>query len=169
MMSARLAEEFNRQITLEFASAYAYLQLAAYFEDVSLTGFAGWMRAQSSEEWAHGLKFYDFVLDRGNKVVLGDIKAPQVAPDSATSAFRAALEHEQTVTASISRLYATAQEERDGASYPILQWFLAEQVEEESSVGEIVDQLELAGDSAAAILMLDREYAGRTPEEPAAD
>lgn len=161
MMSDRLADAFNRQITLEFASSYAYLQLGAYFEDVSLTGFAGWMRAQSAEEWQHGLKFYDFVLDRGNRIALGPIDAPDVEPASALEAFQIALDHERKVTASISDLYATAQEERDGASYPLLQWFLAEQVEEEASVGEIVDQLRLAGDSAAAILMLDREYAGR--------
>jgi ferritin len=163
MMTDALTDAFNRQITLEFASSYAYLQLSAYFEDVSLTGFAGWMRAQSSEEWQHGLKFYDFVLDRGNKVALGDIEAPDAAPNSALEAFQLALEHEQRVTASISELYALAQEARDGASYPLLQWFLSEQVEEEASVGEIVDQLQLAGDSAAAILMLDREYAGRAP------
>lgn len=169
-MSDRLAEAFNRQITLEFASSYTYLQLAAYFEDVSLTGFAGWMRAQAVEEWQHGLKFYDFVLDRGNQVELGAIEAPDVRPGSALGAFQAALEHERLVTSAISELYALAQEERDGSSYPLLQWFLAEQVEEEATVGEIVDQLVLAADSPAAILMLDRENAGRSVpglEEPA--
>ena len=168
MMSDRLAKAFNDQITLEFASSFAYLQLAAYFEEASLSGFAGWMRAQSAEEWKHGLKFYDFVLDRGNSVVLGGIDAPAVAPSSPLEAFQIALDHERVVTKAIGELYAAAQEDRDGASYPVLQWFLAEQVEEESSVGEIVDQLALAGENSAAILMLDREYAGR-PGEAAAE
>ena len=165
-MSDRLAEAFNDQITLEFASSHAYLQLAAYFEEASLSGFSGWMRAQSEEEREHGLKFYDFVLDRGNSVVLGTIDAPTISPSSPLEAFQIALSHEEKVTAAIGTLYVLAQEEGDGASLPILQWFLSEQVEEEATVSEIVDQLELAGDSAAAILMLDREKAGRGTESP---
>ena len=161
MMSDRLATAFNEQITLEFASSHAYLQLAAYFEEASLSGFSGWMRAQSEEEREHGLKFFEFVLDRGNPVELGAIDAPGVAPSSPLEAFQIALGHEEKVTAAIGRLYVLAQEEGDGASLPILQWFLEEQVEEEATVSEIVDQLELAGDSAAAILMLDREKANR--------
>ena len=164
MMSDTLANAYNDQITLEFSSSHAYLQLAAYFADRSLTGFEAWMRAQAAEEREHGLKFFDFVLDRGNEVVLGDIDAPGKLPSSPLEAFEIALSHEERVTASIAQLLELAQAEGDGASYPILQWFMTEQVEEEASVGEIVDQLTFAGENPAAILMLDREYANR-PEE----
>lgn len=163
-MATELVTAFNDQITLEFESSYGYLQLAAYFEEVSLTGFASWMRAQSGEERAHALKFYDFVLDRGASVSLGPISAPADRPESALEAFETALSHEQRVTAAIGSLYELAQAHGDSASFPLLQWFLNEQVEEEASVGEVCDQLRFAGGNPAAILMLDRELAGRAPE-----
>lgn len=160
-MSESLAQAYNDQISMEFASSHAYLQLAAYFADESLTGFESWMRLQAEEERMHALKFFDFVLDRGNQVVLGSIDAPTKLPSSALEAFEIALGHEQRVTAAIRDLFTLAESEGDAASYPILQWFLEEQVEEESSVGEIVDQLRFADGNPAAILMLDRERAGR--------
>lgn len=161
MMSDRLAAAYNDQITLELASSHAYLQLAAYFAGASLTGFESWMRAQADEERDHALRFYDFVLDRGNAVELGAIDGPGGNPGGALEAFETALDHERKVTAAIRDLYALAQEEDDAASYPLLQWFLNEQVEEEASVGEIVDQLRFADGNPAAVLMLDREHAGR--------
>lgn len=161
-MSDPLTKAFTDQVDLEFASSHAYLQLAAFFADQSLTGFEGWMRAQADEERQHAMKFFDFVLDRGNFVQLGGIDAPTSLPSSPLEAFEIALGHEQKVTASIQRILALAEEEGDSASYSILQWFLTEQIEEESSVGEIVDQLRFAEGNAAAVLMLDREYAGRT-------
>lgn len=166
MMSERLAAAYNDQITLELASSHAYLQLAAYFADVSLTGFESWMRAQSDEERLHALKFLDFVLDRGNEVQLGSIEEPASTPTSALDAFEAALAAERAVTASIRDLHVLAHEEGDAASYPLLEWFLSEQVEEEASVGEIVDQLRFADGNPAAILMLDREHSGRVHAAP---
>lgn len=160
-MSDALVDAYNEQITLEFASSHAYLQMAAYFADLSLTGFEGWMRAQSDEERVHALKFFDFVLDRGHSVTLGSVAAPSAGPKSPAHAFEIALEQERRVTAEISELYELAHQEGDSASYPLLQWFLNEQIEEEDIVGEILDQLRFAADNPAAILMLDREYAGR--------
>jgi ferritin len=122
------------------------------------------MRAQAEEERTHALKFFDFVLDRGNEVTLGTIDAPGGAPKSALEAFEIALGHEKKVTASIASLLEFAQSENDAASYPLLQWFMTEQVEEEASVGAIVDQLRFARDNPAAILMLDREHATRPAE-----
>ena len=165
MMSDTLTAAYNRQITHEFASSHVYLQMAAYFSSLSLSGFEAWMRAQAEEEREHALKFFDFVLERGNEVVLGQIDSPPAIPASPLEAFEAALEQEKDVTASIAALFELAQSEGDGASFPILQWFMAEQVEEESTVGEIVDQLRLAGDNPAALLMLDREYANRREHE----
>ena len=162
-MGDNLTEAFNKQITLEFASSHAYLQLAAYFSDQSLTGFESWMRAQAEEEREHAMKFFDFVLDRGNQVRLQTVEAPTELPASPLEAFEIALGHERRVTASIEALMSLAESEGDAASYSILQWFLTEQVEEEASVGEIVDQLGFADGNPAAILMLDREYAGRSP------
>ncbi len=166
-MSDALAAAYNDQISLEFSSSHAYLQLAAYFSSESLTGFEAWMRIQAEEERAHAIKFFDFVLDRGNQLRLGPIEAPRAMPASPLQAFELALDQEQHVTASIGALLDLAQSEGDAASSSLLQWFMNEQVEEESTVGEIVDQLRFANGNPAAILMLDREYATREPSPPA--
>ena len=166
-MSDTLTTAYNRQIGMELESSHAYLQLAAFFADQSLTGFEQWMRVQAEEERAHAIKFFDFVLDRGRQVQLGDISGPEGGPTTALEAFEMALDQEQKVTQAIENLLELAQAEGDSASYPLLQWFLNEQIEEEASVGEIVDQLRFANGNPAAVLMLDRERATRSPEQDA--
>jgi ferritin len=161
----KLADALNGQITLEFASAYQYLSTAAWLESESLPGMAHWMRLQSEEEWAHGLRFYQFVLDRDGTVKLGDIAAPDHAFASPYAAFEATLDSERSVTESINRLYALATELRDYASLPMLDWFVNEQVEEEATVTQILDDLERAGGDGHTLLMLDRELGARSAEE----
>lgn len=163
-LSDPLAEKFNTQITLELSSSLAYLQMAAFFEARSLKGMAAWMRIQSEEERAHALKFFDYVLDRGNDVSIGDIAAPAVTYSTPVDAFRTALAQEEHVSAAIKDLYRAASDDADASSFPLLQWFLEEQVEEEATVSEIIDQLELIGDDGGALLLLDRELGGRTAE-----
>ncbi len=160
-MPPKLAETFNGQITLEFSSAYQYLATAAWLESESLPGMAQWMRIQSQEEWDHGMRFYQFVLDRDRAVKLGEIPTPQHIFDSPYAAFEAALASEQAVTASINELYALATELRDYASLPLLDWFVNEQVEEEATVTQIIDDLERAGSTGHTLLMLDRELGAR--------
>ncbi len=161
-MSQPLAEAFNRQIDLEMESSNAYLQMAAFFEDRSLSGFASWMRVQSDEERAHALKFFDYVLERGNQVQLGSLPAPPGGFGSAVEVFAAALEQERRVSQSIGELYRLATEAADAASFPLLQWFLEEQIEEEATVSELLDQLRMVDGNGAATLLLDRELGART-------
>lgn len=168
-MSATLAEAFNRQITLELESSLAYLQMAAFFDAKSLKGMASWMRVQSEEERAHALKFFDYVLNRGNEVQIGATGRPAHSFATAAEVFQNALEQERRVSAAIGELHKIATSEADAASFPILQWFLEEQVEEEATVSEILDQLKLIGDDGGALLMLDRELAGRTVEAAAGE
>ena len=160
-MKPELTAAFNEQITREFSSSYQYLAMAAWLEARSFPGMAHWMRLQSEEEWAHGMKFYQFVLDRSQVVELGPIPAPDVDFDTPLAVFARSLAAEEAVTAAINDLYALATELRDYASLPLLDWFVNEQVEEEATVGEIVDQLRFANGNPAAILMLDRERSSR--------
>jgi ferritin len=160
-MSSALAEKFNRQIDLELASSIAYLQMAAYFASRSLPGMATWMRIQSEEERAHALKFFDHVLDRGNAIALGAGEAPTTDFASAVDAFETALAHEQRVSKAISDLYSAALADGDSASFALLQWFLDEQIEEESTVSDIVEQLKMIGNDGGALLLLDRELGQR--------
>jgi ferritin len=165
-MPETLAEQFNRQIDLELASSIAYLQMAAYFDARSLPGMAAWMRIQSEEERMHALRFFDHVLDRGNSIALGAGEAPRTDFSSVVDAFEAALAQEQRVSASISDLYAAALSAGDSASLALLQWFLDEQIEEESTVSDIVEQLKMVGEDGGALLLLDRELGQRRSSQP---
>ena len=160
-MSPDLQDAYNDQITLEFESSYAYLQMAAFFEEANLPGFANWMRQQAEEERVHAMKFFDFVLDRGNSVELRTITAPSADFTSPLSVFESSLAHEQKVTRSIHDLYSKATEAKDYESLPILHWFIDEQVEEEATVSELIEQISMAGDNGAALLLLDRELGTR--------
>ena len=163
-MSDALAEAFSDQVTMELSSSVAYLQMSAWFDAFDLPGMASWMRIQSEEERLHALRFMDFVLDRGNNLVIGERSKPKSDFESAKAVFEAALAQEQSTTTSIRGLYLRASDEKDVESYPLLDWFLTEQVEEESTVQKILGQLGHAGSDGSALLMIDRELGARTPE-----
>jgi ferritin len=154
----------NDQIAKEFYAAYLYLAMAAYCDAESLPGFAHWMRMQYDEELGHALRLFDFLLERGERVQLKAIDKPPLKFGSPLEVIKATLAHEKKVTASINKLYETAVKEKDYPAQLMLQWFINEQVEEERSVGDIIAQLEMAGDSGPALLMMDRQLASRQAE-----
>jgi ferritin len=161
MLNKTVQGAINDQIKNEFYSSYLYLSMSAYFETQSLPGFASWMRAQSQEEHAHAMKFFDFVNDRDGTVELQALDQPPGEFQSPLDVFQQALEHERKVTALIYRLYELALKESDYATQTLLQWFITEQVEEEKSASQIVEQLKMTGGDSTALLLLDRELAGR--------
>ena len=161
-MSDKLAAAFSQQVTMELSASLAYLQMSAWFDSFDLPGMSSWMRIQSEEERGHALRFMDFVLDRGNMVVIGELRKPKSEFESPRAVFEAALAQEQSTTSSIRNLYLGASEEKDVESYPLLDWFLTEQVEEESTVQKLLGQLGHAGADGSALLMLDRELGART-------
>ncbi len=161
-LDTAMEQALNEQITLEYASAYAYTAFGAWLDAESLPGMASWMEAQAAEERTHAQRFARFVLDRGNRVRLGAIAAPRDDYDSPLEVFELALAHEQKVTAAINDLYAAAVAAKDYASLPLLDWFVDEQVEEEATVQQIMDDLRRAGSEGHALLMIDRELGVRT-------
>ncbi|HJZ47978.1 MAG TPA: ferritin [Roseiflexaceae bacterium] len=165
MMSQTVQNAINDQIKHEFYSSYLYLSMSAYFETLSLPGFAQWMRVQSQEEHAHAMKFFDFVNDRGGSVELQAIEQPPGEFQSPLDVFEQALGHERKVTALIHWLYELALKESDYPTQMLLQWFITEQVEEEKNAGQIVEQLKMTGGEPSALLLLDRELAGRGATE----
>lgn len=165
--SEKLERAFNQQITLELASSYEYLALAGFFAAESLPGMARWMRLQSEEERSHALKFFDFVVDRNGVVELGAIDAPERVTGTVLAAFERALANERAVSESINRLYALVTEEQDFASIPLMDWFVNEQVEEEATVTQIIDDLRRVEDDSRALLMMDRELGARTGADEA--
>ncbi|MFQ5689486.1 MAG: ferritin [Gemmatimonadota bacterium] len=162
MRNQKVVDALNRQVGEEFYAAYLYLAMMAYFERSSLPGFAHWMRLQAQEEVGHAMRLVDFILERGGRVELGPIDKPPSEFDSPLSVMREALEHERGVTEQIHELYEVALEQKDYPAQVLLQWFITEQVEEEKSAGDLVDRLELAGDSGSALLVLDEKLGART-------
>lgn len=164
MLNAKIEQALNEQIQKEFQSAYIYLGMCAYFEAANLSGAASWMRHQAEEEQEHALKIFEFLHNRGGRVLLQALSQPSMDYDSPVAVFRAAYGHEQKVTQSIHALYALAVAEQDYPTQVMLQWFIDEQVEEEKNASGIVAQLEMVGDSPAALFMIDRQLAARTGE-----
>jgi len=160
-ISKDMESAINGQINAEFFSGYIYLSMAAYFESQNLSGFAHWMRLQAQEEQEHGMKLFNYLLERGGTFDPKAIDSPESKWDSPLVVFQEALKHEQEVTALIDKLYEAARAEKDNATEIMLQWFVTEQVEEESSAEDIVEKLKMAGDKPQALLMLDRALAQR--------
>jgi ferritin len=161
MLSEKMLNELNDQINAELHSAYLYLAMSAYFEDLNLKGMAGWMKVQATEEVGHAMKFYGYVFDRNAKVELKMIEGPQTKWDSPLAAFQAALEHEQYITGRINKLVELANQDNDYATRSLLNWYVDEQVEEEASANEIVERLKSVSDNKAGLFILDRELGAR--------
>ena len=157
MLNKKIQDAINDQIGYEFYSAYLYLAMSAHFETLSLKGFAAWMRTKFSEEQIHALKFFDYINDRGGKVVLPPLQQPKNSWKTNLNVFEESLAHEQSVTARIHKLYELALAEKDYPTQALLQWFITEQVEEEKTVTEIVEQLKLIDARGTAVLMLDHQ------------
>ncbi|MGC9318059.1 MAG: ferritin [Armatimonadota bacterium] len=167
MIDERMAAAINDQINAELYSAYIYYSMSAWFEEQNLPGMAQWMKAQTQEELFHADKFFNYLTERGGRVVMKAIDEPQTEWDSPLAVFEHAYEHEQYVTGRINDLVDLAIELKDHATNQFLQWYVEEQVEEEASADEVVQQLKRIGDSANALYMLDREMGARTFAPPA--
>ena len=165
MLSKEIQDALNNQIKNEYFASYTYLSMAAHCESINLRGFAKWLRRQSSEELAHAMKLFDFVIDRDGQIVLQAIEKPRTKYKSLTDMFQLVLDHERGVTGMINKLYEKAINENDHATSVELHWFIREQVEEEKNAAEILDKLKFAGDNSSAILLIDSQLGqrGQTP------
>ena len=164
MLSKNLEDAINEQVNKELYSAYLYLSMSAYCEAEGFPGFASWMRMQAQEEVGHAMRLFDHVNARGGRVVLKAIEMPPPVWKSPLEMFEQVLEHEKMVTGLINRLYELALGENDFATQMELQWFITEQVEEEESAGQVVEQLKRVGDQPMGLLMLDRQLGERQAE-----
>ena len=162
MIPKNVLEALRVQIQKELYSAYYYLSMSAHFVSVNLPGFAHWTRKQFEEETSHGLKIYDFIHERGGRVVLEAIDKPPTEFKTPLDVMTKVLEHERSVTASINALYELAVKEKDYPTQIMLEWFIKEQVEEERSVDEVINMLKMVGDAPAGLIMLDRQLASRS-------
>ena len=168
MLSSKMQEALNAQINAEYYSSYLYLSMSAYADTLGLKGFANWFRVQAQEENFHTMKFYTYINDRRGTVQLTAIDGPPTTWESPVALFEAALKHEQMVTDRINKLADLAVAEHDHATHTLLEWFISEQVEEESVADNIVHQLKLMKGSGDGLYLLDRELGSRVYTAPAA-
>lgn len=166
MLSKTLEAALNEQINAEFWSGYLYLAMACNFEAEGRPGIANWFRIQFQEEQAHAQIFINYVNSRGGRVVLKPIAEVPEKWESPLQAFTETLAHEQKVTALINNLYALAEAEHDYATRDKLNWFVAEQVEEEDSARQLIDKFTLIGSDGMGQYMLDQELAARVYNVP---
>jgi ferritin len=167
MLKEKMQDALNDQLNAELFSGYLYLSMSAYFESINLVGFASWMRIQAQEELSHGMKFFDYIQERGGRALLAPVEGPKADWDSPLDAFEEAYQHETVITDRINKLVDLSIELSDHATNNFLQWFVAEQVEEEASADEVVQRLKLIGKDGAGLFMLDREMATRVFTPPA--
>lgn len=161
MLSKKMLDALNEQINAEMYSSYLYLSMATHFEDDNLKGFANWMHKQAKEEWAHAMRFYEYINDRMGRVTLKGIDTPPNSWASPVALFEEVCKHEAHVTALINNLVNMALDEKDHATNAMLQWFVTEQVEEEASAGEVLDTLKKIKDSPNGLFMLDHKLGQR--------
>lgn len=161
MLSKKMLELVNKQINEELFSSYLYLSMSAYFLSENLDGFAHWMKLQAQEELNHAMKFFKYTDERGETVQLDKIAKPQAKWASPLAAFEDAYKHETKITASIYAIMNAAEEEKDYGTHQFLQWFIAEQIEEEDAADEVVQKLKMMGESKGGLFQLDHQLAKR--------
>ena len=163
MLVPEVENALNKQLNAEIFSSYLYVSMAAQCKADDLDGCAAWLEAQAQEEMTHAAKFYNYIIQRGGRVKLAGIDAPQVEWDSTLAVFEDTLTHEQKVSAMINDLMDVAIAQKDHATQIFLQWFVTEQVEEEESVSMVLGKIKRVKDSAQGMYLLDQELGQRQP------
>ncbi|MCC7019223.1 MAG: ferritin [Ardenticatenales bacterium] len=164
LISSTLEAALNAQIGREFGASLEYVSIASYFDRSSLPQLADFFYRQADEEKMHAMKFVHFVNDSGGEVAIPAIPAARHAFVSAEDAVNAALAWEHAVTGHINDLMGTALDERNFIAQQFLQWFVAEQLEEVASIGELLATVERAGEGN---LLAVEDYVARRPQAAA--
>ncbi len=166
MIDAKLEKAINEQINAELYSEYIYLAMKTYFKEHNLQGFANWFDVQVQEEHAHAMGLYNYIIERNGHVELYPIEAPKLESDTIIGLFEQTLKHEMYVTSRINALADVAENVGDKAAISFIDWYVKEQVEEESNVNNILKTLKFIGDDKHALLMFDKDLMTRVYAEP---
>lgn len=161
MINTKVEEILNEQINKEFYSAYLYLAMSAHFDEIGLRGFCHWTKVQAREEVDHGMIIFDYLIARNGNINLKQIEAPQADFQDPLQIFEKIYEHEKSVTSSIECVAYMSEDECDMATRNFIDWYIAEQVEEEATVYEIIKKLQMFGSDKTILYHLDKELAQR--------
>lgn len=160
-LSQTITKAINTQIKNEFDNAFLYLSIASWCEENNLSGFAKWNLAQFKEEQEHAMKFYNYVFERQGKVEIAEVEKPKQNWNDITDVFEDIVRREEETTKNIYKLYEIAKNENDYTTLSFLQWFLEEQVEEESTANAILSKIKMTANSSSALMCLDVEVGKR--------
>ncbi len=159
MLSKAMIDQLNDQINLEFFSSNLYLQMSAWCEDKGFDGASAFLRSHAQEEMAHMHRLFTYVSETGALPILGAIEAPKYDFTSLGDVFRETYQHEQMITEKINKLAHVAFTSQDYSTFNFLQWYVAEQHEEEKLFKGILDKLELVGEDGKALFFIDKDLA----------
>jgi len=165
-MNEKIAALLNQQINKEFYSAYLYLDMANFYDELDLDGYANYYNIQAQEERDHALLFMKYMQTNGLKVTLEAIDRPDKAYSCVLDPLEAAAEHERYVTALINDIYHACHEAKDYRTMKFLDWFVDEQMEEEDSADSMISRYKLFGNDPRGLYLLDQEYAARVYAPP---
>ncbi len=165
-MDKKVSMLLNDQINKEFYSAYLYLDMANFYSRKGLDGFANWYEIQAKEEQDHAMLMYQYLQNNGEEVTLEAIAKPDKTFTTLMDPLKAGLEHEKYVTSLINNIYAAAHDVNDYRTIQFLDWFVKEQGEEEKNAMDLITKMELFGDDARSLYMLNSELAARVYSAP---
>lgn len=160
-MTKNLGNLLNGQIQKEFESAYIYLGISSYFNSIGLFGFSHWYRIQAQEEEKHAMKIYDYLHEANQLIEFYQINKPEGKVESIEQALNTSLRHEEYVTKLIENIYDQAEKDMDYFTMDFLDWFIAEQFEEEHEARKMIQQFELFGNSSEGLYHIDHELSKR--------
>lgn len=157
-----MTKQLSIQLNHEFYSAYLYLSMSAYCNHIDFNGAANWFKMQYEEEHMHATKIYNYLTEQSVHVSLDTIEKPPKKFGTILEVFQESLKHEKMMTNSLNNISDKALKAKDHATYNLLQWFVNEQVEEESSLEEIISKIKLVQENGYGLLMIDNELAQRS-------
>ena len=158
MLTNQMVKKLNDQLNLEFYSSNLYLQMSAWCDDQNFPSFGKFLRDHAGEERQHMKRLFDYVLDCGSLALIGKIAAPESEYKSLLDVFKAAYQHELKITKEINELVDYALTQKDFSTFNFLQWYVAEQHEEEKLFKSIVDKLELVGENKRDLFFMDKDF-----------
>lgn len=166
MIKENVANLLNEQINKEFFSAYLYMEIANYYVEQGLNGFANWYQIQAQEERDHALLFVKYMQNNGLKITLKAIDSPTTQFANNKEPLALGLSHEQFVTESIHTIYDSAYTNKDFRTMQFLDWFVKEQGEEETNAEDLIKKMELFGSDSKGLYLLDNELSTRVYAAP---
>ena len=166
MLSKKIEEALNTQIRIEAESSQIYLSMACWAEAKGFEGVAEFMFAQADEEREHMLRLLKYLIERGGTAIISDLNKPPADFNSPKAMFEEVLKHEIFVSESINDLVAVTFEEKDFATHNFLQWYVAEQIEEEATARTILDKINLIGDDKSGFYLFDKDVRAMIAQTP---